>query len=78
MADLKISVIADTKGIDRICIGGRLYDALEWNGETVNPYRIIGFDKETREITIKESDLLKLIQLVNPGQPDRPIRIIRE
>jgi len=77
MADLKIPVKVDMKEIDRICIGGRLYDALDWDKEIINPQKIINYDKETGEIIVKESDLLKLIQLVNPGQPDRHIRIIK-
>lgn len=73
---LKISV--DSSQLDRLAIGARVYDAFNWQGNIINFNCILKSDKETKDILIKESDLMKLIQLVNVGQPDRSIRIIND
>lgn len=65
MAKAKVEIKVDTKDIDRIAIGSRLYDAFDneciWNmlhttGEKVNDVPVLG---------IKESDIIKLLQQVN-------------
>ena len=75
MAGLKITV--DATELDRLAIGGRLYDALQWRGVKITFTEILTTDRETGDTLIKESDLLKLIQLVNPCQSVRPIRLIK-
>lgn len=69
---LKISV--DSSELDRLAIGARVYDALNWQVDRINFNCILTSEKETGDILIRESDLLKLIQLVNVGQADRSIR----
>lgn len=73
---LKISV--DSSELDRLVIGARVYDAFNWQANGIGFNRILTSEKETGDILIKESDLMKLIQLVNVGQPDRSIRIIKD
>lgn len=76
---LKVNINIDTSELDRLAIGGRLYDALSWkNTDRVNLYSILSSDKETKTIMIKESDLMKLIQLVTPLQPTRQIKLIHD
>jgi hypothetical protein len=76
-----IELKIDTTQLDRLCIGGRIYDALTWktvDDGKCNLNSILGYDHSTKEILIKERDLLKLIQLATPHQPDRRIRLISE
>lgn len=73
---LKIRV--DSSELDRLAIGARVYDAFNWQGNSYNFKSILKSDKETKDILIKESDLMKLIQLVNVGQQYRRIRIIND
>ena len=40
--------------------------------------RIIGFDNETNEITVSEQGLLKIIQMINPIQTTRRLRLVDE
>jgi hypothetical protein len=80
MAGLEMKIEVDTTELDRLAIGGRLYDALKWKNNgigKINIFSILQHDRETKEILIKESDLMKMIQLVNQGQPDRSIRIVK-
>ena len=58
-----ITLKLDTKEIDRVSIGGMLFDALDY--ENVN--NVYGFkeDKECRTIQISKKDIIKLIKLVN-------------
>lgn len=57
--DKVIKIGVDTKAIDRICIGGMLYDALSYG----NLSNIFTNDEEG--IIISEKELLKLIDMVN-------------
>ena len=68
--------ILDKQDIMRVAIGERLIRALSWRGDVIDFKSILSSDKETKDILIKESDLLKLIQHINPHQPDRRIRLI--
>jgi hypothetical protein len=65
------------KDIERISIGLRLVDAFEWRGDRINFDSILQYDKDTKNIVIKESDLMRLIQVVNPYQKERNIRMVK-
>lgn len=78
MADSNIKLTVDSSELDRLAIGGRLYDALSPKTERVNPASILGFDHDTHTIMIKESDLMKLIQLVTPTQSTRRIKLVHD
>ena len=78
MGKLDMSVQVDLSEVDRIAIGVRLYDAFSWDLANVNLHKMLHLDTETQCIEIKESDLLRLIQLVNSGQPDRHIELIKD
>lgn len=55
-----------------LCKAKEIYESLKWE----NIDNCIGFDKETEEITIDEESLMRFIQLANPVQPDRKIKLI--
>lgn len=75
MADLKISMgLMSCKDCRKYNIGTKIYDSLSW--ETDSPIQMIGFDEEDNSITIEEEKLMELIQLVNPGQSARKIKLI--
>lgn len=70
--------ILDEREVNRMILGNKLIRALSWRSEELiipNP-SILTSDKETKDILIKEADLMRLIQLVNPIQKDRRIRLI--
>lgn len=41
-----------------------------------NAGHILGFDRDTEEITIEEAGLLRIIQMMNPDQTPRKIRLV--
>lgn len=72
-----LKAVIEPKVLDRIAVGARLYDALRWPDCCVNFDCILKSEKETKDILIKESDLMRLIQLVNVAQLDRNIMIVK-
>ena len=76
-ADTNITMNLNVKDIQAYAIGMMLYNDLHWDTDRIFSFtKIIGFDKDTQEITVDEAGLLRLIQLVNEGQPSRCIRLI--
>lgn len=73
-----LNTIIEPKVLDRLAVGVKLYDALKWSGCDINFNCILKSEKETKDILIKESDLMRLIQLVNVSQLDRNIRIVKD
>lgn len=51
-----------------------MYRGFSWSG--VSEWQM-DFDEETKEILIPEEMLMHFIQLANPGQPERKIRLIK-
>lgn len=66
----------DNNDLTRLGLGESLIRALSWRGGEINSESILASNRETKDILIKESDLMKLIQRVNPLQDDRRIRLI--
>lgn len=60
-----ITLTIDSKELDRLAIGARLYDMFLMNTDTINFSSIIKLDSESGELRIKEQDLLKIIEMVN-------------
>lgn len=57
-------------------IAMRIMEALRWrNGPKASCESILRFDNEAREIIVDEPGLLRLIQLANPAQEKRRIRL---
>ena len=75
-SSIGVTVNVDTSEVDRLAIGGRMYDALTWKSKGMNFDSIIGIDREDNTITIKETELLKLIQLANKYHRDSRIKLI--
>ena len=73
-----LKMVIEPNIFDRLAIGVKLYDALKWSGCDINFDCILKSEKETKDILIKESDLMRLIQLVNVSQLDRNIRIVKD
>ncbi len=63
--DKNIKLNIDSSELDRLVIGGRMYDALTFSNDHINFHSIIKQDEDTKEILINESELFKLIQLAN-------------
>lgn len=75
--EVTIATRVDVADLERIVIGARMYDALTWehNGGKANVHSILQ-SNEDKEILIRESDLMKLIQLATPLQKVRRIKLI--
>lgn len=63
--------------ICRIGTGLKLLKAFEWRhqGTHINIESILSYDRATGIISIKEEDLMGVIKLANPGQPERTITL---
>lgn len=73
-----ITIKVDIGDIREVSTGLLLVDALGWSkrGNKINLNSILQSEIGTKDILIKESDLMKLIQLVTPSQKTRRIRLI--
>lgn len=69
-------IYMDRQDLMRMALGERLIRALSWRGDAITRESILSSDKETKDIIIKEDDLMRLIQLINPTQPTRRIRLM--
>lgn len=70
-------VVINKEEAEQYTLGRRIIRALsQRHTDRVNLDSILTFDKETKDIVIKESDLMKLIQMATPCQPTRHIRLI--
>lgn len=61
MIDMNKRIEIDTKDLDRFCIGKILYDAFDYGNEN----NLFHKGSKEKELTIKESDIVGLIKLVN-------------
>lgn len=61
---------------EQLNIAIRIMRILTWRG-TKNALSGLCFDQENKEILVKEEALMRAIQLANPAQPHRKIRIVR-
>lgn len=75
-AEATIMLDLDEDIINKISTGLRLVDALSWSKGSDSHDSILASEKGTKDILIKESDLMKLIQMVTPTQHERHIRLI--
>lgn len=66
---MKIKI--DVNGICNMCKGKEILDGLKWENNDA-----IKFDDLTNEILIEEDLLMHYIQLANPLQQKRKIRIV--
>ena len=61
---------------EKLNIAMQLVKALSWRDSRVRSESILRYDMGTGTILVDEVGLLKLIQLVNPAQKDRKIRLV--
>lgn len=73
MASNKVTITVNTKEIDRLCIGGMIYDALDYENVD-NIYGINERDRrEDTTMTLSKEDIIRLIKLVNKNSMFRDI-----
>ena len=63
---------------EKLNIAMQLVKGLSWRDSRPNLESILTFDKETETILVGEKKILRLIQLVNPIQKDRKLKLSRE
>ena len=61
---------------EKLNIAMQLVKALSWRDSKVRFESILGYDIGTGTILVDEAGLLKLIQMVNPTQKDRRIKLV--
>ena len=61
---------------EKLNIAMQLVNALSWRDSGVRLESILRYDNGTGTILVDEAGLLKLIQLVNPAQKDRRIKLV--
>jgi len=61
---------------EKLNIAMQLFKGLSWRDSRVSFDSILGYDNETETILVDEKKFLKLIQLVNPIQEDRRIKLV--
>lgn len=75
ISELTVGVRAiPCKECDKFNIGIQIYEQLDWR----TPFRAIGFDDATSEILISEEALMRIIQMVNPIQKPRKLRLVSD
>ena len=55
-------------------IGTHIHDLFNWE----KFHLMMGFDKESNEILLVEEQLMRIIQMVNPAQAVRKIRLVSQ
>ena len=60
----------------KINVAMRMYSCFEWGPDLFKPFRL-DYDKSTRSILVPEEMLMHFIQLANPDQPKRNIKLIK-
>lgn len=62
---------------DKYNIGRIFFDELHWDlsRKTQEAFILLCFDKKTETIVINQDELMRLIRMANPCQPERPIRL---
>jgi hypothetical protein len=74
MASLKARIgLMRCSKCEKLNKGIELFNALRWGDHISN---LMAYDKEANEILINEDELMRLIQVVNPLQKARPIRLL--
>lgn len=72
MPKLKINMgIMNCSECNKYNVGIKLYNAFDWS----KVEKIITYEKDNQEIVIDEKRLMQLIQVINPKQLIRPIRL---
>lgn len=72
---LKVGVkVMQCKECDKYNIAIQIYEQFAWQ----TMFKVIGYDKSTSEILVSEEALMRIIQMVNPIQKPRKIRLVSE
>jgi len=65
--------ITECKKCDKFNKGTELYNLFDWQYKGV-----MGYDKEAEEILLAKEQLMRIIQMVNPAQLPRKIRLVSQ
>lgn len=66
--------ITTCKDCDKYSKAIEIYDLFDWS----TCFKAIGYDKETNEILLVEEQVMRIIQMVNPAQQPRKIRLVSQ
>lgn len=73
--DLKVGInLTACKDCDKFNMAIQIYDQFDWR--TI--FKAIGYDKTAGEILVSEEALMRIIQMVNPAQKPRKIRLVSD
>lgn len=75
MVKMEVSLgLTKCSDCEKFNIGLEIYSLFEWG----RGFNAISFDKETQEILVDEGQLMRIIQMVNPLQQVRKIKLISQ
>jgi len=66
--------ITSCKECSKLNIGTKIHEMFDWS----NPFKVIGYNEETEEILLSEEQVMKIIQMVNPAQKPKKIRLVSQ
>lgn len=64
------------KAVVKINAAMQMYSCFEWGSDRFKPFRL-DYDESTKSILVPEEMLMYVIQLANPDQPKRNIKLIK-
>lgn len=64
------------KTVVKINAAMQMYSCFEWGPDRFKPFRL-DYDESTKSILVPEEMLMYVIQLANPDQPKRNIKLIK-
>lgn len=73
LVDLGFNIIS-CKECHKFNVGVEIYNMFDWS----NSVKAIGYDKETDEILLAEEQIMRIIQMVNPFQQPRKIKLVSQ
>jgi hypothetical protein len=74
-AGIKVGIQVTTcKDCDKYNKAIEIYDLFNWQ----IAFKAIGYDKEKEEILLAEEQVLRIVQMVNPGQLPHRIRLVSQ
>lgn len=65
--------VTSCRDCEKFYIGVDIYNTFSWRDSIA-----LSYDKENEEILISEEQLMRIIQMVNPMQPQRKIKVVSQ
>lgn len=77
MADIKVGISTQQcDNCSKYLIGADIYNVFSWAPDEID--RAISYDVASKEILVNEQALMRVIQMVNPMQVPRKIRVVNQ